>query len=508
MTELALREISAQKAVSGDNFPQGVIDFNFSTGSPTCWIPSKSYFRLELQITGALGANQPTKQEQLAFADSCPATLFDNIYFKASGQDVSSCVNYIPQAQSLKNRLSKTGAWLNSVGKSAYGLEADFSKRVDQVCVKPVVQLNVGDRTHAITGTVAYAVATGIVTGVNTDFTKFKVGDTLYIVAAAYTILSITSITSMLVTIGVGANVNATDEAYVVASSVNTPSANRNTVYVCWTPCIGIFDHSAPLGAGDWRLSLSPNSNYKYAGVESTQGSPTVPITAGLGGTNKFNLVVKDIKFYCATIKESIPQGISTLYLMEAMVQSKPISGAGTAQYEYTVPSSTRALTIFVQSGKAGNNVLCPPTKFCCLANGAVAPNSERLIKSLQVTFANSTKPSTRWGSAYTLDGGVPVTDPPSMNELQQRYNDSLSESGMLQSSGGCESLDEFLQRGMYYHYSFERDASDKSTQVQLSMDFAAIEQGANVFLVSWYSRAIELTTQNGSIQAVRSLSV
>jgi len=85
---------------------------------------------------------------------------------------------------------------------------------------------------------------------------------------------------------------------------------------------------------------------------------------------------------------------------------------------------------------------------------------------------------------------------------------DSLGESGLLTSSGGSESLEEFLERGPYYHYSFTRDAEDRSTQVQLSTTFSTLEAGANIFLVSWYSRAIELTTTGGQIQSVRSLSV
>jgi hypothetical protein len=203
-------------------------------------------------------------------------------------------------------------------------------------------------------------------------------------------------------------------------------------------------------------------------------------------------------------MKMEIPEGISTLYLVEAQVQAKPIAGAGTAQYEFTVPSSTKALTVFVQSSKAGNNPLCPPSKFVCLADGAVNVGTEKHLKSLQITFANKTVPSTRWSSAYTLDGAVA----PTFNELQQRYNDSLSESGLLMSSGGAETIDEYLMRGMYYHYAFARDSSDKSTQVQVSLDFASVELGANVFLVAWYSRAIELTTSGGSINAVRTLSI
>ena len=102
--ELQYREISAQKAVSDVNFSQGVMDFNFSTGAPTGWIPSKSYFRIEMKLNGE-GGNQPTISQQLAFADSACANLFDNVYFKGAGQDISSAVNFVAQSAALKNRL-------------------------------------------------------------------------------------------------------------------------------------------------------------------------------------------------------------------------------------------------------------------------------------------------------------------------------------------------------------------------------------------------------------------
>ena len=98
--ELQYREVSCSKAVDKDNFSQGVQDYNFSTGAPTGWIPSKSYFRIEMTLDGfgipvaGVGA-QPTVFEQLAFADSCCGNLYDNVYFKGAGQDISTAVNYV-----------------------------------------------------------------------------------------------------------------------------------------------------------------------------------------------------------------------------------------------------------------------------------------------------------------------------------------------------------------------------------------------------------------------------
>ena len=77
-------------------------------------------------------------------------------------------------------------------------------------------------------------------------------------------------------------------------------------------------------------------------------------------------------------------------------------------------------------------------------------------------------------------------------------------------SSGGAETFQDYLARGPYYHYSFNRDSEDKSTQVQVQLGFegAFSPANANIFVVSWFSRGVELTTTNGSIQEVRSLSV
>ena len=95
------------------------------------------------------------------------------------------------------------------------------------------------------------------------------------------------------------------------------------------------------------------------------------------------------------------------------------------------------------------------------------------------------------------------------MNNWQQRYVDNLRECNMLDSVGGAETFAEFLERGIYIHYSFARDESDRSTQVQLSTAFSgAFTEVTKVFLCSHYTRAVELTTANGSIVAVRTLTV
>ena len=256
---------------------------------------------------------------------------------------------------------------------------------------------------------------------------------------------------------------------------------SRNQVHVLFQPPIGIFQHHEPMGGGDYRFSLNPNSNFKKACVEHPTGALDP-------GTN-FDLEVQDVKLYIATVKTSIPKSITNLALVEMLVQTKPANANRT--YEFTVPSSTLSLCFFVQSGDAGSNTQSPPTTFKC------KDSSQNNLKSLQITYANMTKPSTRWDSEFK-DG---------TNKFQQRYIDDLTECRLIESDGGAESFGEWLQRGPYYFYSFNRDREDKSTQVQLSAQFTTIEADSQMFLVAMYSRVTEISVDDGMVQSVRSLN-
>lgn len=123
------RQSTAKRTINGPTFTQGVIDFDFSVGSNTVFIPSKSYFRIGVKMTGADPAVAPVMADDIAFANFLPGNLFDNSFFYAGGQNVSSCINYGPQAHALAYRLRKSGAWLNSIGKDAYGICASYKYR-------------------------------------------------------------------------------------------------------------------------------------------------------------------------------------------------------------------------------------------------------------------------------------------------------------------------------------------------------------------------------------------
>ena len=417
------RQVTAKRNISGDEFSKGIIDFDFSIGGKTVFIPSKSYFRVGVKLTKTDG--DPVSQaEDVAFANFCPGNLFDNVYFLAGGQTVSSIVNYAPQAHACSYRLSKSGAWLNSIGKDAYGICSDYEYRKMQTAI-----------------------------AVNNDNVIVPVAQDL---------------------------------------------SQSNDKYFMYKPPVGIMEHSKPMGSGDYRFQFNPNSNFKTACVESKTG------------LTDYNFSVTSMELYiCTELMDVSPTGTEVLHLMEHQVQSKPLGGAGDNNFDFTIPPSTKAISIFVQSGAAGTNTKVPPSFLGCRVSvdAAGGLNAQNSIKSLQLTYANMTKPPTRWSSEFKEaipgDGGDL-----SVQKLQQRYLDTQIESSQAFSSGGAETLQQWLDGGILLHYGWNRDSQDRSTQLQIQADFARSEPNSNLFVVAHYTRSCEIDVSNGYISSVRTLTI
>ena len=68
--------------------------------------------------------------------------------------------------------------------------------------------------------------------------------------------------------------------------------------------------------------------------------------------------------------------------------------------------------------------------------------------------------------------------------------------------------MDQWLQRGPLYCWRFERDAEDRSTEVQTNITYAVpFQSPCNLFLCAEYDRVTEITTSNGMITLVRAVN-
>tara|TARA_R110000782_G_scaffold206115_1_gene294357 strand:+ start:1864 stop:3396 length:1533 start_codon:yes stop_codon:yes gene_type:complete len=504
--ELNYRQVTSNRPLNNGQFPQGVIDYDWNIGGKTGWIPNKTYFRVALQISGAAvapvaGVPQPNAdpllKDQIAIAESVCGNLSTSVNFKAGGQDVSSIVNFVPQAQACKTRLTKSGAWLNSVGKTSYLLEPDFQKRVNNTASDVPSLMDVNQQTVKLGDTNAnqhlYQVAIaldGVVVGTNTAFQTagVVVGDELLVNGQTFTVVVVGANPETQLTVSpapaVVVNTGATGSALKLLREQD--GAGRPIVYAIWQPPIGIFDHHRTMGSGAYTLTINPNAFYKTSCVQSK--------IAGLLAPAHFDFNVLEIMLFVATAKVDLPAtGVETITLMEHQVLSKTIDQLnGDNLLDFTVPSSTKAISVFVQSGDAGTNTQITPNMFKT-KNG-----SDANLVSIQLSYANTVKPSTRWTSAFG----------DRTNYLVQRYTDTQLESGKIYSEGGCESFGDWLKRGPLIHYSFDRDKNDRSTMLQVSVQYTGLEQNANLFVVAHYRKVTDISITNGFVTSVNSLAI
>ena len=497
--ELQLNEVSCTKAVDGASFPRGLQEYPFSIGRPSGWIPNQSFFRFKITLAKYAGGNPVAPSyltDQVALAENVCSTLYTNASFRAGGQDVSSIMSYIPQAAQAKMRLNKSLGWQKSVGNGCYMVDADFKERSKTISSGP---FNVGyDSDSYVAGigtsatTAAVAAATGIVTfatgGPDIQVAGVAPGDIFVLDGKPYEIGVVTDATHLTLALGAGAvaaNIAAQTNWYILKSSANEDQG-KNSVYVLWQPPIAIFDHQGVLGAGDYKFSLMPNADFVKAGIESLGA-----ITTGVANGN-FNLIVDDVKFYAATLKTSIPSSVQTLKLIECQIDSKVAQGNTTGTYQFQIPPSSVALTVWLQANEAGTDTQYSPTSF------RATDKSERGMTAIQITYGNVSKPNTKWSAEFTAGA----------NYLQQRYFDTYRECDLLNNPGGIETFRDYLNRGMMVHYSFLRDSQDRSTTCQLSVSVGVLPANTRVYLCSWYSRVVELTTSEGSVVEVRGLSV
>jgi len=393
--------------------------FDFSIGGKTVWIASKSYFRVGLKLTKADGTTQPELADDVAFANGVCGNLFDNVYFYAGGQNVSSITNYCGHAHSAGYRLRKSGAWLNTIGKDAWGINSSFDLRRQLV---------------------------------SSDSTFLSGG--------------------------------ADDD---LANYPQNNDTNENVVYVLFQPPIGIMEHSKPMASGDYRFQFNPNSSYKRSCVESS-------VDSKIPGTD-YEFEVESMELYiCTEMMDVSPSGTDSLNLMEHQVQSKPLGTAGDKNFDFTIPPSTKAISLFVQSGDAGKNTLVPQSSFKCKAG------EEKSLRSLQLSYANITRPPTRWNSEYSTTSGV--------KRLQQRYLDTQIESSQAFSSGGCQTIQQWLDDGVLLHYSWIRDSNDRSTQLQVQIDYNEAEANSNIFVIAHYTRSVDIEVNNGYVSQVTSITI
>jgi hypothetical protein len=494
--EGSLSEVTCQRSVQGPNFASGNQTFVWSVGSPNIFVPSESYFVLDVTVTAE--GRQPLLSDEIALSTDPGACLYNNAYAKVGGQDVSSVTNFLSQASIVNNRLKKTKTWTETVGKSVHGLEPSFLERQKSIAYDGKFtydQASLVNVSNNPAATIAIT-ALGVITGVNTTFLANDFDQIIYNgIHLKVTSISSDTAATVEVTAQLTANGNiaaATIDKYQLYLGGSAYSLGNNRQFIVWQPPIGFFDYSEPMGAGDYMIQLNPNADFKKSVVSSTSDK-----TVG-NGAGQFDFVVNDVKLYIATYKHTIPDTPVIMGLRESLVQSKTLTG-GTEQFQFTVPPSTVGISFFVQANAAGSNTEYSPTYL------GTDDAEQNLISSYQITYANKTLPQTRWSGVLDVIGATP--NQISRDTLQQRYYDTFTEAGLIEY--GPETLNDWVTGGQLVYNNFVRSSEYRATQVQFSItSTAAYTVPTKLYLVAHYKTSTEIQTSMGMITSVRSLSV
>ena len=271
----------------------------------------------------------------------------------------------------------------------------------------------------------------------------------------------------------------------------------RNRRFFIWQPALGIFDYSQPLGAGEYEIQLNPSQDYRLSGIDTSRlvAGKTV---AGDGG-GEVNLKIREMRFYACMCRVNLPSsGEEILHLMEMDVYTANLNAVTNINEEFTVPSSTRALTLFMQDQKAGKDTSVPPSRFHNVyANGTV--NTDALtLRNYQIEYGNMTKPTIRFESKFDN----------TTQQLYQRYIQTALESGQYFQLTGAETFEEWMERGPIFHETFVKSADNLATRVHVVGQYGSVTVNCRAFLIAHYSRTIKITRQNGLVVNVQSLNV
>jgi len=327
---------------------------------------------------------------------------------------------------------------------------------------------------------------------------------------------------------------------------IPSPRCGKNKIFMNFQPSLGIFDLHQGIGSGAFKFQLNPNTNYQTSCIETVgylspvkqavaanyrgqyevvplrPATPGVVTGGGVTGVVGYNLLINNVLLYIATIKQPMPMsGILPLSLMETQIMQKTMTSTtapSSNQLDFTVPPSTLALTVWVQSPQTGSVSSLPPSKFK-VAQGTNTPDEN--LQSIQVTYGSSTKPSTLYLSEYNISSGTTydltwtgqaastVAYPPVVSsEMQQRWIQSQQNAGKLGNDGGTEGYLDFLNMGPYYHFDFSRDKADTSSYVNVQIQYNEdLPAGTNLYICAWYSRQVEIAFESGVVTSVVSVN-
>jgi hypothetical protein len=323
---------------------------------------------------------------------------------------------------------------------------------------------------------------------------------------------------------------------------------------VCWKPTLGIFDvaHALPTTRHELHLQIPPDYQTRCFDFGKTQPTPSwiadrildarLSAQPSFTGTDigKVFLRIESIEYFAAMA--SGPRADDAKYVLDLreyrmMPQTIPLSQTtASTTYAFNLAPNTSSVSVAFQSLKAGNGS-CSLSKFI-VPTEFFQRGAETALQRFYVNFANQNRPREENESYITYQG--PNTKIAQGNDragtttqfFTQRYLETMTNTGQLFKPGGCETLEEWIERGAYYNWMWPRDGNDLSTRFHVfcafepavdtkvagGLETELVKRGwpsqisgqnndVQILIFDMIPRAFSLTLRNGSVVSAETTS-
>lgn len=537
-SRICFQQVQALRDVTGTSFSGGEINFRWEVSGSRWFIAARSYMRLKCTYTVAGAA--PLPYQDLSVNMGLMANLFQSCEFRMADKIVSRIDSYLAQVDALSKRTNKSRSWLNSSGKMEWWQPTFEERRAE------LTQGGQLDSDYQIYNPEVTGAAYGWIAGGNGNQIEYDGASTITFTANGGLAINLYG-NGVSIGVPVGSIIRGTGgvltpytfkvleiltnasarvellrspdpPAVVAATNLNENTSwaipaphnvamGKNSFDVIWSIPLSIFKIQHALPAGRYQLTLQPQdvNSYKLRSAESRIAA----LVPG-GGAGQFDFNVDEMHFYIATVEGPRVDNLTYyLSLDEIRVQPQDITGGtGLEQKNYDISPSSYALATFFQSRNAGVNTLNSASRFKIptALDGAVGAakrvtypdGQETALKRLFILFGGQNKPSpdADWEFKDNIAGGN------KLNQFNQAYAETQMYNGGYFDDGGYETFREYLDRGMYFYYSWPRDGDDRSTRVAVNFSFeTALDANVGtVLLADFYKRIVIVQIVDGRI--------
>jgi hypothetical protein len=289
------------------------------------------------------------------------------------------------------------------------------------------------------------------------------------------------------------------------------PRSNQVNKMVMFQPTCAFFGtHSPDVYFGDMNIQLTPNANWAQACIESAVSGSYYNTDVKHGVDYSFG--IKSMRLYLARARLlEMPEKQLSFSIEDIQISNKQLPN-GSSTLNFTLPTSTRQIAIWIQDSACGSNSKLPLTRFktrqytgvnaqTSLSNlNAYGPWShtyDERLQSIQINFAGLNKPVSLFNSAFNSGS------PPTTNTMLQRWIMNNQMNGNKQTG---ESFNDWLSCGPYYYFDFSRSADNLGTYMTVSITYngdlptdgitptSGTPSNVNLYVASLYARDVAIS--------------